>query len=266
MSAQPPLPAVRPCAPVPPIRSRSRLLAAVLAALLAALGLVMSCGLRKYTFEHKFHHDIDSPVLAVELASNAEELGAVLDPPSPDEKQTKVQTRAVLYTNTCEDCFFILLYTSFLWCFRALFAVRVDGSRMGLRPVLAGVVIATALADYAENFGIFKALDAAQLSDSLAPRTCWPSRCKWTLFGTALLAAIILLRSGSPIYSLATRRLLAIGYAITGGLMIAGVWYPALIGPGVKAFGLIVLINLAALLGPYASEWTPRHVARLGRR
>jgi hypothetical protein len=245
------------CGPLPLIRSRARLLTGVVAALMAALGAVMSVGLGNYTFDHAFHHDIDSPILAVELASTSSELGKVLDPPATDEPKAKEQARAVLRTNTYEDCALILLYTSFLWSFGTLFAVRGEGSRTHLR-VLAFVIIATGVSDYTENMGIFRALGARQLTDSLAQHICWPSRCKWSLLGiTLLLTAVILLRSGNPIYSLATRRLLAIGYMMAAALVITGLWYPVLIELGMKVFGLIVLINAVALLGPYVSEWIP---------
>jgi hypothetical protein len=256
MSTQPPPPAVHPCDPIRIIRSRTRLLAGLLAALMTALVLVMSLGLRKYPFEHNFHHDIDNPVLAVELASNAHELDTVLHTSFSDGKAAG----SVLRTNTYEDCAFIVLYTSFLWFFGTLFAVRVDGSRMSLH-LFSGVVIATALADYTENLGIFKALNAGALTDSLAQWICWPSRFKWTLFGVALLlTAVILLRSGNLMYSLATRRLLALGYTIAGTLIVAGPWQPSLIELGTEVFGLVVLINTVALLGPYVSEWIPTTV------
>lgn len=244
------------CVPVPLIRSRARLLAGVVAGLTVALAFVMLLGLRNYTFEHAFHHNIDSPILAAELASNSSELGTVLDPPATDETAAKVKARAVLRTNTYEDCLFILLYASSLWFFGALFVFRGEGGTK-LR-IFALVVVATALSDYAENLGIFRALDAPEVTDSLAQHICWPSRCKWLLFGISLLfSAVILLGSRNPIYSLATRRLLGIGYTIAGGLLIAGPWYPVLIEQGLSAFGLIVLINIVALLGPYVSDWIP---------
>ena len=92
------------CGPLPLIRSRARVLTGVVAALMAALGAVMSVGLGNYTFDHAFHHDIDSPILAVELASTSSELGKVLDPPATDEQKAKEQAREVLRTNTYEDC------------------------------------------------------------------------------------------------------------------------------------------------------------------
>lgn len=255
-------PAYHPCE-VPVIRSRTRLLTGFLATMMAVLGLVMSIGLRNYPSDHDFHHGINSPILAVELASNSGELASVLNPPPPPHKETpqvQAQAREVVRNNTYEDCVFILLYTSFLWFFGMLFAFRSDGFPIGLR-IFGIVIVATGLCDYAENLGIFRATSAAQLSDSLALNICWPSRCKWSLLGIALLlTANILLRSRNLMYSLATRRLLALACILSGALVIVGLWNPPLVELGVNLFGSVVLINLVALLGPYISEWIPATV------
>jgi hypothetical protein len=251
----------QPCAPVPVIRSNARLLTGILAALMATLALVMAIGLRDYSFDHDFYRGINSPILAVELASNSSELASVLSPRNvSDEVAAQAQARDVVRTNTYEDCLFIVLYTSFLWCFGTLFAFRGDGIPANLR-IFKVVLVATALCDYAENFGIFRAIRAAQLSDSLALNTCWPSRCKWSLLGIALLlTANILLHSRNPLYSLATRRLLALDCVLSGTLLILGIWDPPLVELGVNLFGSMVLINLLALLGPYLSDWIPARV------
>jgi hypothetical protein len=252
-------PEYQPCV-VPVIQSRTRLLTGFLATLMAMLGLVMSIGLRNYPSDHDFHHGINSPILAVELASNSSELASVLNPPPPPDKepaQVQAQAREVVRTNTYEDCVFILLYTSFLWFFGMLFAFRSDGFPIGLR-IFTIVIVATGLCDYAENLGIFRAISAAQLSDSLALNICWASRCKWSLLGIALLlTANILLRSRNLMYSLPTRRLLALACILSGTLVIVGLWNPPLVELGTNLFGSVVLINLVALLGPYISEWIP---------
>jgi hypothetical protein len=221
----------------------------------------MAIGLRNYSFEHDFYDGINSPILAVELASNSYDLASVLSPRNvSDEPAAQAQAREVVRINTYEDCLFIVLYTSFLWCFGTLFAFRSPGIPANLRSFRI-VLVATALCDYAENFGIFRAVSAAQLSDSLALRTCWPSRWKWSLLGIALLlTANILLHSRNPLYSLATRRLLALDCVLSGTLLITGVWNPPLVELGVNLFGSIVLINLVALLGPYLSDSIPPRV------
>ena len=250
------------CEPPPPIRTRARLATGILALLLSLLGLWMSFDLQGYPCEHAFHHGIDSPVLAVELASNADEVKTVISPacvnrPDLSPAVAQEQARSVLFRHTVADCFFIPLYTLFIWSFGSLFAIRADGSRMSLRHLLAGIMIVTAVADYIENISIFRSLGVGP-SDAIAQLTCWPSRSKWILLGVALLlTAVILLRSENPMYSLATRRLFAIAYFVSGALLIAGVWLPVLIGLAMTLFALIVLLQIFALVGPYAASWIP---------
>ena len=249
------------CDSPPPSLSRARLAAGLLAVAMTVLGFLMTVDLNsKYKCEHDFHHGIDSPVLSVELASNATELKKAVNPECknvPDPSTKAEEAKAVLVRNTVADCFFIPLYTLFVWCFGYLFAVRADGSQMWHRHPLTGLTIATAAADYLENIGIFRALGGG-ISDQVAQWTCWPSRVKWTLLGLALLLTfVILLRSENPIYSLATRRLLAIGYLASGILLVVGPWFPVFIGLAVSIFALLVLLQALALLGPYVSDWIP---------
>jgi len=250
------------CGPPPPIRTRARLAAGLLALSMSLLGLWMSIDLRRYGCEHAFHHDIDSPVLAVELASNAAELKSAIEPTCSDQPEAsrlaaQHQAKSALLRNTVADCFFIPLYTLFVWSFGSLFAVRAGGVRMRLRHMLAGVTIGTALADYVENVGIFRSL-GLEPSDVLAQLTCWPSRCKWTLLATALwLTAVILFRSEHQMYSLPTRRLFGVGYVVSGALLVAGLWRPVLIELALRLFAVIVVLQIFALLGPYVADWIP---------
>ena len=258
-AAPPPLSA---CEPPLPVRTRTRLATGILALLLSLLGLWMWFDLRSYPCEYAFHHGIDSPVLAVELASNANELKTAISPtcankPDLSPAEAQKQARSVLFRDTVADCFFIPLYALFVWSFGSLFSIRADGSRLSLSRVLAAIMIITALADYVENIGIFRSLVVGP-SDAIAQLTCWPSRSKWILLGVALLlTAVILLRSENPIYSLATRRLFSIAYIASGALLIAGVWLPVLIGLALVLFSLIVLFQIVALLGPYVAGWIP---------
>jgi hypothetical protein len=243
------------CEPPPPTRTRARFVTGVLALLFSLLGLWMFLDLRHYPCEHAFHHGIDSPVLAAELASNANELTTAISPACPAEAQNRA--KSVLLRNTVADCFFIPLYALFIWSFGALFSIRADGSRLSLSRALAAIMIITALADYVEDIGIFRSL-AVGPSDAIAQLTCWPSRFKWILLGVALLlTAVILLRSENPIYSLATRRLFSIAYIASGALLIAGVGLPVLIGLALGLFSLVVLLQIFALLGPYVAGWIP---------
>ena len=175
------------CDSPPPSLSRARLAAGLLAVAMTVLGFFMTVDLNgKYKCEHDFHHGIGSPVLAVELASNASELKGPIVPacenlPKP-RSEAQDKAKFALVRNTSADCFFIPLYTLFVWCFGYLFAIRADGSRMWQRHLLAGLTIATAAADYLENIGIFRALSGG-ISDQGAQWICWPSRVKWTLLG-----------------------------------------------------------------------------------
>lgn len=267
-----------PCAPPQTLQTPLRFFTGVLAVLVTALGLWMFRDLTsnertKYPCEHAFYRGIDSPILAVELASTKEELATAIEPACDDQlialksdeakaqKRQELQPKArlAIHHNTVLDCFFIPLYTSFVLCFGFLFAVKSDDSKqgtskMGTRYVLALTMLATAAADYLENLGIFRALDL-RLSDEVARHICWPSHVKWTLLGLGLiLTAIILLRSGSLMYSLAAKRLFAIAYLAIGILLIFGVHVPVLIGLAMSLFSLLVLLQIIALLGPYLAH------------
>jgi len=118
-----------------------------------------------------------------------------------------------------------------------LFAVRADGSRMPHLWILAGVAVLTAGFDCAENVGILRALGASHLSISMAQAICWPSGCKWGLFGLALLlTAWILGQSASLIYFLPTRRLLALAYGTAGILLFICLAIPHVIELAVDMF------------------------------
>ncbi|HYM78463.1 MAG TPA: hypothetical protein VE377_20995 [Candidatus Dormibacteraeota bacterium] len=266
-------PRTNPCAPPPQDQSPMRVVVGVLALLMSILGfwMLLDVSFRattKFPCEHDFHHGIDSPVLAVELASKKEELESAIRPACSEQVNlakraeqdallARLQSQAdrSLRRNTIADCFFIPLYTSFLWSFGTLFAIRGNGSRMALRHLLSVVLIVTAVADYFENCGIFRAL-RLNPSNAVAQQISGPSRFKWTALGIALLVvALILLRSGNAIYSLATRRLFAIGFGATGILTVVGVWRPVLIGLATTLFSLLVLLQIVALLGPFVAAW-----------
>jgi hypothetical protein len=265
LAFEPPKP--HPCDPPIPERSSRRSIAGGSALLMVLLGLWMGLGLREYPCEHAFFNGIDSPVLAVELASNARELRTVTLPAclaqinnvtDTDKGSTlarlQSEARSALWRNTAQDCFFIPLYTSFLVAFGFLFADRKDTANKILRFGLLFLMILTALMDYLENRGIFLDLRLGP-SDSVAQQTSLPSRCKWALLGTGLLLTFVILRrSNNAIYSLATRRLFALGYLVGGSMIIGGLWRPTLIELAMKLFGLMVIVNLFALLGAYFSR------------
>jgi hypothetical protein len=270
--------------PAPPGPSAGRLstgwLAVVMSIFAAIIGLQLK---QQYPFVHNFHHQIDSPILAVELPGCANDLKGVLGTDHPaaanpapitelfdcsnklvgvlqnvkledNDANAYPARRAVasLRTNTYEDFAFIVLYNLFLWKFAALFAIGANGKPTIHRKIMAGLVILTAAFDCLENLGILRALSASSLTDSMAQATRLPSVCKWGLFAVALLlTGWILVRSESPVYSLPTRRLLALAYWSAGALLFIGPSIPHIIELATDMFILLVLVNIVGLLGPW---------------
>jgi hypothetical protein len=114
------------------------------------------------------------------------------------------------------------------------------------------LVLLTAAFDCLENRGILQALAASNLTDSMADATRLPSLCKWGLFAAALLlTGWILARSENPVYSLPTRRLLALAYWSSGVLLLIGLGIPHVIELATDIFILLVLANIVGLLGPW---------------
>ena len=265
------------CNPVPRILSGGRLLVGLLALAMSLAAFVFAYLLtRNYTFPPDFQDNIDRPVLAIELPRSAQDLRRVLhtDNPHDSDSQCRQNVQACnvaqaisgLRANTYQDFVFILLYSLYLWRFALLFGITRNGTPIRLATTVGYLALLAALFDCAENIGILRTLDATNLTDGLARATAWPSRGKWILFGLALLlTSRVLLQSENPIYSLATKRLLAIGYVVSGALFWAGLWWPPLIELATSIFGLLVLVNIIALLGPYFAnmlpEKTPEYVA-----
>lgn len=240
--------------PAEPHLSSGRLATGLLAVAMAVVGLLIGFQLKgHYPFEHNFHDKIASPVLALELSTDTSDLNEVLHTETPGQANPDTDAgKAVarLRTNTHQDFFFIPLYTSFLWAFAVLFAAGTHRRRH--RIAIAGLVILVAAFDCAENVGILRALGASSISDSIAQAICWPSRCKWGLFAVVLLVTgWILVRSSSLLYSLATRRLLALAYGAAGILMLIGLIKPHIIELATSVFALLTIINIVGLLGPY---------------
>jgi hypothetical protein len=236
--------------------SSARLATGLLAVVMTVVASLIAFQLeRHYPFEANFHAKIASPVLALELSTNTDDLKEVLHTENPghaDPDSSVGEAVACLRTKTYEDFLFIPLYTSFLWVFAVLFAPGPDRRHIAHRRTMATVVILVAVFDCAENAGILRALHASNISLSMAQAICWPSRCKWGLFAVALLlTGWILVRSSSFFYSLPTRHLLALAYAAAGILMLIGLTKPPLIELATSLFALLTIINIVGLLGPY---------------
>jgi hypothetical protein len=194
-----------------------------------------------YPFVQTFPHDIGTPVLALELARNSDEIDAVLHCNKPEEGCT--EARAIQNRANELDLAFIPVYTFYLWAVARLFS-----RRMVLLTVL---IVATGIFDYWEDWRIFQALNGHESAIFV------PSLYKWALMALVLMATgVILATAGGAIYSFATNRLLAVAYWLSGGLMgtavATGKWLGySLIPLSMEIFSAVTLIHVIGLLGHY---------------
>jgi hypothetical protein len=216
--------------------------AGVASALTIAWALLMGWAGNQYPFPHIFHHDIGAPVLALELSSDGPEIDTVLHRSEKDKTARAVDSMRLVNEL---DLVFIPIYSFFLWSVARVFKPQ---TRL-FTFLIAGV----ALFDYVEDWRINQALDGA------SPAIYLPSLVKWGLLGLAFLStAMILLRSVNPVYSDATKKLLAIAYAACGGLTILSVMLGRVIGYSyitlaMQLFSLLVVVHLIGMLGHYFS-------------
>src|SRR5882724_7072257 len=178
--------------------------AAAAAVLMIAWIAVMSKIPPAYPFPHSFHYDVASPILALEISRNAGDIDAVLHRDDPEATEdSKKQAAEFERISNYLDLVFIPLYAFFFWSLARVFT---DRTRL-----LTVLIIGAGLFDYIEDWLIGLALKGEN------PPIYLPSLAKWGLLGLVLLATgIILLRSRSPVYSLPTKRLLAIAYFVAG--------------------------------------------------
>jgi hypothetical protein len=244
-----------PNTPVQRAAKSKRAVTGLLAFLTACWAILMFMSLRPYKFAHDFYDEIDSPVLAVELAPSAQALQAVLRTSNPTDEQC---ARRVLKINNRFDLVFIPIYASFLWFFADLVSVRGIGTSRYLRLICFVCVVAAAVFDYLEDWGISRILTSTLLTDSVARATRVPSLFKWGLIGiTLFLTSIILLREAPVVYSLATTRLLSVLYGGSGLLIIFGLVRHPFLESGMKIFGFLVVLNAIGLLGPIVQHRFP---------
>ena len=216
------------------------------AALITVLWSVLMMTMLAYPFEHRFNHDVDSPILALELAHDKSDIDAVL--------QTKRENRAIavntIWWNTILDLVFIPLYVGYLLRLGRLFPDVVGLGR--LVPMLAA---GAGLFDYVEDWLIFMALRGGY------PPVYLPSLAKWGLLAlTQLALGPLLLRTRVEIYSLATRRLLGLAHVTAGAIMLLGAALGEWIGYswielGAKIFAVTILSNAIGLVGGYLGGW-----------
>lgn len=224
--------------------------AGIAALVMIVWGLLLQGALWSYPFPHVFHHDVNSPGLALQISRDAEDIEAVLH--RSDKESSKAVTS--LGWNNGLDLVFIPIYTFFLWSLAKVFTNRTR--------LLALFIAGTGLFDYLEDVQIFRALGGEN------PPIYLPSLAKWGLFGIVLIwIGGIFLRSRIPVYSVATRRLLGMAYLISGLLTLIAVIGGQLIGYSLielalLLFSALAVIQVFGLLGHYLSipGATPKYV------
>jgi hypothetical protein len=211
-------------------------------------GLVIGYHANQYPYPHVFHHDIDPPVLALELSHDAGDIDAVLHRSQAGNQATAQKTADAensMATVNWLDLVFIPLYAFAIWSLARLFTTETR--------LLVIFVTGAAVFDYVEDVLIFSALRGNN------PLIFIPSVVKWGLLGVVfILLAGILLRSNSPVYTLPTKRLLAIGFCISGMLILMDVALGGWIGYshlalGTAIFSALLVANIIGLLGHYAA-------------
>jgi len=197
-----------------------------------------------------YRYDVNSPGLALQVSRGEADIEAVLHRSDKDSSKAITSLR----TNNTLDLVFIPIYAFFLWSLARVFTSRTR--------LLTVFIIGTAFFDYLEDWRIFQALDGAN------PAIYLPSLAKWGLLGIVLIwIGAIFLGSVSPVYSVATKRLLGVAYLISGLLLLIAVIGGQLIGYSlielaILLFSVLAVIQVFGLLGHYLSipGLTPKYV------
>jgi hypothetical protein len=222
--------------------------AALLTTLWATLMFgLLSSGSASYTFPHRFPHDIDSPVLALELAREKSEVDAVLH--RNDSAEAHARAKRALRLHTVLDLVFIPLYVTYL-----VLLAQLCG---GVRQWVLIAIIGAAIFDYLEDVLIFSTLNGA------GPLEFIPSLVKWGLLAVAFIGiGASLLRGAATVYSFATHALLGLAHLAAAALILLAIacgWFLGYswLELGTKLFAIAVLVNVAGLLGPLVARWFP---------
>lgn len=234
---------------------------AILAFLAAVMVTIMAWGLGRYGPKpESFHHgQIKGPVLALELASDRNDLVEVLQTTNPALTMAwpngcpfDIQRGPVcaLRINTFQDCVFIPLYAGILLCMALLFSAAPRRRWLGLAG--AALAVAVAIFDYAENRGIFKALGTGVFTDQTALAISSPSRIKWTLLGLNLLfLGVLICISRLANFRAWVRWVLSVAYWVAGLMLLAAMARLPLFALATPLFGLLIVISAGGLLGPF---------------
>jgi len=202
-------------------------------------GVLIMGAASQYPYPHVFHHDVDSPVIALELSRDAGDIDAVLHRPTCALKAAAESMAKVNWL----DLVFIPLYGFSIWALARVFTTK---TRLLTLCILAAMIL-----DYLEDWQIFRAIGGAN------PAIYIPSLIKWGLLGLVFIGlSLILLASSSPVYTLSTKRLLAIGYLVSGILILVDVAMGEWIGYShielaVNIFSLLFVVNVVGFLGHY---------------
>ena len=234
-------------------------------------GLAMVCGFcmnqiirRVYPLEARFPYNLSAPVLALELAHNAEDISTVLPGPNyrPSARERAIkcnfpdgtlegrledrtlcppwdsEAHTAVFWNTLLDLAFIPLYVLYL-----LLLSRTISDARGFRNLILIFAVAAGIFDYIEDGFIFAALQGHKLP------IYRPSLAKWVCLGLALTAvAFRLMGQHRKLFSISTDRLLGLEYLIAGGSILAGVvlghwWGYGLIQAGVYVWAILVSVT-----------------------
>ena len=141
------------------------------------------------------------------------------------------------------DLIVIPLYAFSIWTLARVFTTK---TRLLTLGILAAMVF-----DYLEDWQILRAIGGGN------PPIYIPSLIKWGLLGLVFMGlSLILLASSSPVYTLSTKRLLAIGYLVSGILILIDVAIGGWIGYShielaIDIFSLLLVVNVVGFLGHY---------------
>jgi hypothetical protein len=208
---------------------------------------MLSGGTFQYPFPHRFAGDIDSPVLAIELARERSEADAVLHRNDPNRANAQAATRA-LRLNTVLDLVFIPLYALYL-----ILLARLSGNA---RLWVLAAIIGAGIFDYVEDILIFSTMAGNP------PIQFIPSLVKWALLAVALAGIGVGMLRGGELYSFATRAVLGIAHLTAGALIALATIFGGVLGYswlelGNAIFAVTVVVNVVGLLGPVVGSWFP---------
>ena len=220
-------------------------LVGVLALVLIGYTVVMALAVRGFPKQGP-RHEIGPPVLTLELATSGDELSNLLDAKKPDDKD--FDARAVLLHDTHLDNFFIPTYTAFALAFIWMIG---GGSRVPVNKLAAVAFFAAvlaAIADGIENYHIFAALDASEITDATAAAIRSPSLVKWAALDVMmLLMAIILFRRIEQPFSRRINLLLAVLAFAAAAVGFCGLAYRPLIPLSSLLYGGLPLVSVSLL-------------------